>query len=119
MLKSFSDSMSGLQALDSIKVTSKVVMNTAKKLNSLANKTRRLTLCWIKAHMGHEGNEKADDLAKMATTMKFLTSVPRSTSINKNYLANVAQDMWKREWENEITCRQTKQFIPYPDQKEK
>ena len=50
--------------------------------------------------------------------MKYLTSIPRSTSINKDYLAKVALGIWRREWESEKTCRQTKQFFPYPDPKQ-
>ena len=68
-VKIFSDSMSSLQALDSIKKTSKTVRDAAIELNKLATVTKRLTLCWIKAHVGHQGNEIADKLAKRALSL--------------------------------------------------
>ena len=107
--------MSSLQALDSIKMTSKTVRDAAIELNKLASITRRLTLCWIKAHVGHPGNEIADQLAKRATEFIHLQEVPIATSQIKATLKSKFYEWWRSDWEKESTCRQTKQFHPIPD----
>ena len=111
----FSDSMSSLQALDSRKINSKTVLGASRALNKLASRARRLTLCWIRAHVGHEGNECADKLAKDATTLINLERLHLSISAQKESLRVKIYDQWKDRWENHPTCRQTKQFCPLPD----
>ena len=68
-IKIFTDSQATLLALNSADVTSKLVLQTKLALNDLAKKTRRVTVVWIKAHVGHEGNELADELAKEGTVL--------------------------------------------------
>ena len=114
-VKIFSDSMSSLQALSSLKMTSKTVLRTAKELNNMASKVRRADLCWIKAHVGHLGNEMADKLAKDGTTRVFFTELPKASQINKQFIKEKIYEVWQEGWRNEPTCRQTKLFHPLPD----
>ena len=51
-------------ALDSLEMTSLLVKESKHTLNTLASKAQRISVVWIKAHVGHEGNEEADRLAK-------------------------------------------------------
>ena len=62
-VKFFSNSRAAIQALNSAIVTSQVVKDTINALNLVGGKVDRLELAWIKAHVGHWGNEKADQLA--------------------------------------------------------
>jgi ribonuclease HI len=71
-VKILSDSQAALLALNQNSFKSQAVYNTALKLNELASKSKKVTLVWIKAHVGHEGNEKADQLAKDATMYELL-----------------------------------------------
>ena len=108
--------MSGLQALDSLKFTPKTALRTAAalSLNRMAASVRRADLCWIKAHVGHPGNEKADELAKMGITRVVFTEVPHSGQINKNYVQQKSYEEWEDRWRQEPTCRQTKLCHPRP-----
>ena len=66
-IKIFSDSQAAILALNNNIVASSLVQQTIINLNVLANKTKRVELCWIKAHIGHEGNERANQLAREAS----------------------------------------------------
>ena len=114
-IKIFSDSMSSLQALDSGKITSKTVLKTKQSLNLLSSMVKSVRLNWIKAHVGHEGNKRADILAKEATTMIHLSEVPRAAVINKHILKGKFYELWEKSWQAEPTCHQTKQFFSKPD----
>ena len=39
-------------------------MKTIEELNTLANKVHKVRITWVRAHVGTEGNEEADQQAK-------------------------------------------------------
>ena len=62
-IKLFTDSQASLQALNSHEIKSLAVKDTILALNLVGQKVNRLEISWIKAHVGHQGNEMADKLA--------------------------------------------------------
>ena len=70
-----SDSQAAIQALNSTNVESSLVLECIQSLNKLGKKNK-LVLQWIKAHVGHLGNEEADILAKSGAEMKMLGPEP-------------------------------------------
>ena len=50
------------------------VLDAITKLNDLANRGCNVVLIWIKAHVNHEGNERADVLTKRGTDPTDLTT---------------------------------------------
>ena len=79
---------------------------------------KRLELCWIKAHVGHKGNEEADDLAKEgALNTERKVGVGLSKAEVKNSIGDYCTRKWMEQWEKGKTCRQTKAFLPKPDRR--
>ena len=72
----WTDSLSTLQALSSKLSRSKTVIHCHEALDELA-KHNTVHIKWIAAHVGHWGNERADELAKIGTT---------STNLVKGYI---------------------------------
>ena len=116
-VKLFTDSRSVLQALDSNDITSSIILNTIETLNTLGTKTKRLTLNWIKAHQGHEGNEIADRLANMGALAKTeQIYIPVADSLVKSYINNCIYDTWGLNWKKDCnTNKHTKKFFPLPN----
>ena len=52
------------EALNSSTVSSQLVKDTISAINLVGGKVDRLEISWIKAHVGHIGNERADQLAR-------------------------------------------------------
>ena len=63
-IKLFTDSQASLQALNSHEIKSLAVKDTIAALNLVRQKVNRLEISWIKAHVGHPGNEMTDKLAR-------------------------------------------------------
>ena len=72
----WTDSLSTLQALSSKLIRSKTVIHCHEALDELA-KHNTVHIKWIAARVGHWGNERAYELAKIGTT---------STSLVKGYI---------------------------------
>jgi ribonuclease HI len=88
-------------------------------LNKLQTFTK-VTINWIKAHVGHEGNERADWLAKQGTSkisyeVEPILPVPLSWIKSKIY--NYQLKEWTQRWQGINEARQTKIFFPEPNPK--
>ena len=66
-IKLFSYSQATLQALKLNKCKAQTVKDTHDALNTLADQAKLVRLTWIKAHIGLDGNELADEYAKIGT----------------------------------------------------
>ena len=76
-----------------------------------------MTLNWIKAHHGHEGNEIADRLANVAArATSEHRYVPVSDSLVKNYINKCIYDTWGVKWKTNANLnKHTKMFLPDPN----
>ena len=111
----FSDSQAAIKALDSNTITSSVVKQTIESLNALAHKSSRLEICWIKAHIGHLGNERADQLAREAAKYsEVILNTPPSWTTYKQAIKTQIYSKWKDRWISDNAYRTTKIFYPKP-----
>ena len=115
-----SDSQSALQAINSTNITSSIVDECIKHLETLA-KNNHVTLQWIKAHVGHVGNEAADNNAKMG--VKRVSEgpepfIPLPTSYLNQQTESTYENMWLQSWKSDPNfCEQTKLWIKRPTKK--
>ena len=114
-IKIFSDSQAALPALNKNTFLSNTVVNTHTELTKLREKTQALTLVWIKAHYGHDGNELADEYAKQGTVdqSNYQFSMMTKREIN-NIIETKTLESWGTKWNKLQQCRQTKNFYPTP-----
>jgi ribonuclease HI len=118
------DNRASLIAISNNLAKSRTVLNCTKNL-SLLNRTHKITLHWIKAHSGQEGNERADHLAKLGTALPYpldpphiipnLLPTPIPFSHVKNRCKQQSLKLWNQQWANSQNCRQTKIFFPEVD----
>ena len=113
----FCDSQAALLALANPEIKSNVVLECANQLDILGERTS-VTLSWIKAHVGTEGNEEADSLAKEGGARceegpePFLP-VPQTVLNSK--MREFFERLWNTRWNALDTCRQTKHWFPKVD----
>ena len=66
-VKIFVDSQAAISALGNPQASSRAVVRAMESLNTLAQRSKSVTIVWIPAHKGHNGKERADVLAKRGT----------------------------------------------------
>jgi ribonuclease HI len=111
-----SDSQSGIAALESRTLTSKVVAECKERLNR-ARKKYDIQIEWVRGHDNDTGNEAADAAAKAAAEKRWEGSEPWGPvpfSWVKRKLGETLEEEWKREWEERGDCRQTKAMLGKP-----
>ena len=81
----------------------------------LAQQTSKLELSWIKAHIGHSGNKRADQLAREAVNNAAIRiNTPPSWAAYKQALKAKIYEEWEQRWINDNAYRMTKIFYPKP-----
>ena len=117
-VKFFSDSQAALLALKTNKCKASTVKDTHEALNELAIEAKLVRLTWIKAHVGLDGNELADEYAKLGTIDDLLQIETRTTSIEiKAATREYVYHEWKEKWRALKKCRMTKIFYDGPDRR--
>ncbi|XP_048004470.1 uncharacterized protein LOC125240570 isoform X2 [Leguminivora glycinivorella] len=115
-----SDSKSVLQALDSPKLTSKLILECHQRLTEVCEEDNKVTIQWIKGHSGSRGNDAADELAREGSAIPAYGPEPIITlpvSYRKNQLSKHYKQLHNKYWVELDTCRQTKEILAEPNTK--
>ena len=95
------DSWITLQLLQNQKKHTRLIEQIRTKVIELEQHEWRMEFSWTKAHMGHRGNEMADQLAKEAANNKDIeqcyTKIPNSAVWSE--LNELSVQHWQNEWE--------------------
>ena len=116
-VKFFVDSQAAILALANPRVKSKTVASAIDALNTLTEQTTAVQICWIPAHRGHFGNEKADSLAKTGakhTHPRLRLRIPKPEAAIKNDLHEHIYRQWTKEWQDSSEAQHTKHFFLGP-----
>ena len=109
----YSDSRSVILALTKFKQKNRILQDIVKLFLSFHGVYGVIT--WVKAHVGIMGNEKADELAKQATSSTFsgaCIQLPMSNSYIRVLLSKDALNTWQFHWDNSFKGRFTYKFLP-------
>ena len=112
-IKILSDSQAAIKALNKPRITSLSVLTALEHMETLALETKHLTLAWIKAHVGTEGNEQADQAAKEGAAggshMKE-TQAPMPWQMAKRKIEEYTTSKCKHKWVTVPQYKHTKLF---------
>ena len=109
---------SAIEALTAPVVRSFLVKDTIYKLNSIARRSK-IEVKWTRAHVGTEGNERADTLAKEGTKGSLNPEHIHKISMRtvRTMITPNTRNKWCRRWQQDDPCRQTKVWWPKPAQR--
>ncbi|XP_050563633.1 uncharacterized protein LOC126913011 [Spodoptera frugiperda] len=108
-----SDSRSSLDLLRSPVATHNLALEIKKSVREIRQEGREVRFFWLRAHVGTEGNERADELAKEAALKKETadyTKVPISYVRGKIRERTILK--WQARYETSSTGSVTKVFFP-------
>ncbi|XP_063382997.1 uncharacterized protein LOC134669402 [Cydia fagiglandana] len=110
----YSDSMAALQTIQNRKCFHPLAVEARDNLRTSSRQGKMVTLHWIKAHAGLEGNERADVLAKEAAVgSKRKPNYDRCpVSFVKRAIRTATIEEWNRRYVDSDTASGTKLFFP-------
>ncbi|KAJ8960503.1 hypothetical protein NQ318_013787 [Aromia moschata] len=111
-----SDSQVALKALGAVEIHSQVVKDCMDSLTQLAEHNS-ITLKWMRGHQGHEGNERADSLAKKGAEVPLIWPEP-ACSLAYRTARRVMKDLLSGKhisyWAKVPGLRHSRMFIGEP-----
>lgn len=110
-IRIFVDSQGSLHAVNKVATTNVLANPIITKIRQIINKKIDLKLYWVKAHIGIEGNENADMLAK-AGLDKVGIKVPIVKNSLKGKIKHINEQEKLIEWMSSGDARTSHDFFP-------
>ena len=115
----FSDSQAAIQAIESPKRQSGqyIIKGTLDKIDSIhkIKSSGNVYIEWISGHKNVQGNELADQAAKIATTPKNTRSITRMKSAQNRSIRATMKINWETEWKtDQENARHLRKMSKYP-----
>lgn len=107
------DSQAAIKAINSHKITSASVWECFNTVNTLATHNK-VTIYWVPGHVGVDGNEEADKLARHGAETPFHGPEPFcgiGSEIVRNELTKKETILRNEHWENYPRLRQAKELL--------
>ena len=107
-----------MKALCGKDIKTEKVQRTVEEQSNLGFEIPQLTLTWIKARVGHEGSELADETAKQGAlepTMSVKVDIPISKTEISNRLKEQIYSKWHLRWTTNPEYKHSKFFLCKPD----
>ncbi|XP_072939881.1 uncharacterized protein [Epargyreus clarus] len=110
----FCDSRSALEIVTNISSLHPLAISIKNNIAHIQSQGKKLNLYWIKAHIGLEGNERADELAKdAALQLKVKAKYDRCpVSFVKRVIRADSIHEWNRRYQEVTQGSTTKAFFP-------
>ena len=116
----FSDSQAAIQIIESPKHQSGqyIIKGMLDKIDSIheIKSSGNIYIEWISDHKNVQGNELADQAAKIATTPKNTRSITRMKSAQNRSISATMKINWETEWKTDKeNARHLRKMSKYPD----
>ena len=96
------DSLSCLMALKSPNEKNPIILKLKQKIHIALSKNINISLLWIPSHVGIEGNEMADELAKEALSNN-INKIKIPYTDFKHNITKIIQSKWQKNWNKETS----------------
>ena len=110
----YTDSRVTMDSLKNSKIHTSLIDEIRRLWTRLGNGNWKIQLCWVKAHIGIQGNELADTLAKEAAAnidiMECYNKAPKS--VVRSELGKKSVEKWQRDWVHTTKGQITKEYFP-------
>ena len=98
------DSASAAMALRNQRISSALILKILDLLTDICSAGCEIKFLWVPSHVGIEGNERADDAAKIASRSTHIRPLKVETSDLKPAINRLVLDEWQSRWEGEPDC---------------
>ena len=99
----YCDSKSVLQSLEHFNPQHPLVLEIIEWLFLVKRRGKEVDFCWVPSHVGIQGNESADHLAKTAVTLPEPRRCPLPFKDTFPEIRFKVKNSWKSQWENIAT----------------
>ena len=98
-------------ALNNIDFKSSIALKTGEALENIAWQAKKCTIAWLKAHIGIEGYEVANEAARQGAENKNkrlqIINTPIPAEHVKSIIDEATRKEWKRKWNNALHYKHT------------
>jgi ribonuclease HI len=77
----YTDSQMALDSLKNSNIQTSLTEEIIRKMTEMEKTNWKIQFCWVKAHVGIQGNELADTLAKEAATNSDITECYKKVNL--------------------------------------